>query len=427
MTGQASGTYILLMEVFEKWESEIRGYSRTYPTVFASASNARQVDEAGRSYVDFFAGAGVLNFGHNNPRMKRAMIEFLEADGVAHSLDMATTTKRDFIAKFVSTVLEPRGMTMKLQFMGPTGSNAVEAALKLARKVTGRREVVAFTHGFHGMTLGSLALTGNDVFRRAAGVPLENVHRLPFETAPGGGLAALETYRAQLADVSSGLLPPAAFVVETIQAEGGVNVASAEWLHAVQQLARDVGALFVIDEIQVGCGRTGSYFSFDGMGLDPDIVCLAKGIGGYGTPLAMNLNRPELDAQWAPGEHTGTFRGQGLSFVAGREALTYFDDDALMTEVRAKAERMVSVLDGLAAEAPGRGFAVRGRGMIQGLDVVDGAFAKAVTAECFARGLLIGPCGSGGRVLKLIPPLTIPDDDLTEGLEILAGAVRDTH
>lgn len=412
------------MEVFEKWESEIRGYSRTYPTVFASASNARQTDEDGRSYIDFFAGAGVLNFGHNNPRMKRAMIAFLEADGVAHSLDMATTTKRDFIEAFVGTVLEPRGMTMKLQFMGPTGTNAVEAALKLARRVTGRREVVAFTHGFHGMTLGSLALTGNDAFRRAAGVPLENVHRLPFETAPGGGIASLEAYRDQLADVSSGLLPPAAFVVETIQAEGGVNVASAEWLHAVQGLAREVGALFVIDEIQVGCGRTGSYFSFDGMGLDPDIVCLAKGIGGYGTPLAMNLNKPELDAQWAPGEHTGTFRGQGLSFVAGREALTYFEDDALMTEVRAKAARMEDALRGLAEAGADRGFAVRGRGMIQGLDVVDGALAKAVATRCFETGLLIGPCGSGGRVLKLIPPLTIPDDDLAEGLEILGQAVR---
>ncbi|MGF0117327.1 aspartate aminotransferase family protein [Promicromonospora sp. Marseille-Q5078] len=412
------------MEVFEKWESEIRGYSRTYPTVFASASNARQTDEDGRSYIDFFAGAGVLNFGHNNPRMKRAMIAFLEADGVAHSLDMATTTKRDFIEAFVGTVLEPRGMTMKLQFMGPTGTNAVEAALKLARRVTGRREVVAFTHGFHGMTLGSLALTGNDAFRRAAGVPLENVHRLPFETAPGGGIASLEAYRDQLADVSSGLLPPAAFVVETIQAEGGVNVASAEWLHAVQALAREVGALFVIDEIQVGCGRTGSYFSFDGMGLDPDIVCLAKGIGGYGTPLAMNLNKPELDAQWAPGEHTGTFRGQGLSFVAGREALTYFEDDALMTEVRAKSARMEDALHELAEVGRDRGFAVRGRGMIQALDVVDGALAKAVATRCFETGLLIGPCGSGGRVLKLIPPLTIPDDDLAEGLEILGRAVR---
>ncbi|PFG43693.1 diaminobutyrate-2-oxoglutarate transaminase [Isoptericola jiangsuensis] len=411
------------MEAFEKWESEIRGYSRTFPTVFASASGARQVDEQGRSFLDFFAGAGVLNFGHNDPRMKRAMIEFLEADGVAHSLDMATTTKRDFLEKFAATVLEPRGMDVRMQFMGPTGTNAVEAALKLARKVTGRPDVVAFTHGFHGMTLGSLALTGNEYFRHAAGVPLENVLRLPFETAPGGGADSLDHLRTLLADPSSGLAAPAAFVVEVVQAEGGVNVASAGWLRAVQDLAHDLGALFVIDEIQVGCGRTGSYFSFDGMDLDPDIVCLAKGIGGYGTPLAMNLVKPEHDAHWSPGEHTGTFRGQGLSFVAGRVALTYFDDDALMSRVRRRGEVMAAALRDVAADA-GAGHEVRGRGMIQGLDVGDGARAKAVAADCFEHGLLIGPCGTGGRVLKLVPPLTIDDDDLAEGLDVLAGAVR---
>ncbi|MDO8145396.1 MULTISPECIES: aspartate aminotransferase family protein [unclassified Isoptericola] len=413
------------MEAFEKWESEIRGYSRAYPTVFASASNARQVDESGRSYLDFFAGAGVLNFGHNNPRMKRAMIDFLEADGVAHSLDMATTTKRDFIEKFAATVLAPRDMTMKMQFMGPTGTNAVEAALKLARRVTGRRDVVAFSNGFHGMTLGSLALTANDYFRAAAGVPLENVVRLPFETAPGGGVQQLADFRALLEDSSSGLLPPAAFVVETIQAEGGVHVASAEWLREVQRLAHDVGALFIVDDIQTGCGRTGSYFSFDGMGLDPDIITLAKGLGGYGTPIAMNLNKPELDAHWSPGEHTGTFRGQGLSFVAGRVALEYFDDDELMNQVAAKRETMTAVLDDLAAGSDGR-FEVRGRGMMQGLDIGDGALAKAIAKKCFDDGLLIGPCGTGGRVLKLIPPLTIPDADLDEGLEILAKAVHST-
>jgi diaminobutyrate-2-oxoglutarate transaminase len=413
------------MEAFERWESEVRSYSRAFPTVFASASGARQVDEQGRSFLDFFAGAGVLNFGHNDPRMKRAMIEFLEADGVAHSLDMATTTKRDFLEKFAATVLEPRGMDVRMQFTGPTGTNAVEAALKLARKVTGRPDVVAFTHGFHGMTLGSLALTGNDYFRAAAGVPLDHVLRVPFETAPGGGTAALDQLRALLADPSSGMAPPAAFVVEVIQAEGGVNVASAGWLRAVRDLARDVGALFVVDEIQVGCGRTGSYFSFDGMGLDPDVVCLAKGIGGYGTPLAMNLVRPELDAHWSPGEHTGTFRGQGLSFVAGRVALTYFDDDELMSRVRARGERMAAALTDLADDV-GAGYEVRGRGMIQGLDVGDGALAKAVAAACFEAGLLVGPCGTGCRVLKLVPPLTIDDDDLAEGLDVLAAAVRRT-
>ena len=411
------------MEIFETWESEIRGYSRAWPTVFASASNARQVDAQGKTYIDFFGGAGVLNFGHNNPKMKRAMIDFLEADGVAHSLDMATTVKGEFIEKFVNTVLKPRGMNHKLQFMGPTGTNAVEAAIKLARRATGRHTIVAFSHGFHGMTLGALACTANSYFRGAAGVPLEHVHRLPFEGAAMGCTRCLDAYRNALEDPSSGLEPPAAFLVEVIQAEGGVNVASREWMQALQQLARDTGALLILDDIQVGCGRTGSYFSFDGMDLDPDIITLAKGIGGYGTPLAMNLNKPEYDRLWGPGEHTGTFRGQGLSFVAGRVALEYFDDDQLMGEVKAKGERMAGVVHQLAEQHPD--YAARGRGMIQALDIGDGAKAKEMARRCFEEGLLIGPCGTGGRVLKLIPPLTTPDEDLASGLAILEKVVKE--
>ncbi len=409
---------------FENWESEVRGYCRNFPTVFASASNARQVDEAGKSYIDFFAGAGVLNFGHNNPDMKRAMIDFLEADGVAHSLDTYTTTKRDFLTRFHDVILAPRGMDHRMQFTGPTGTNAVEAALKLARLATGRREVVAFSHGFHGMTLGALAATANHAFRQWAGVPLRDVVRLPFETAPGGK-TALADYAAALGDPSSGHTPPAAFLVEAVQAEGGVNVASAEWLHAVQDLARETGALFIIDDIQAGCGRTGSYFSFDGYGLDPDVITLAKGLGGYGTPIAMNLNKPAVDAHWSPGAHTGTFRGQGLSMVAGTVALDYFADDELMTAVVAKGETMRERLAALAAAHPDRDWEVRGKGMMQALDTGDGTFAKAVQAACFDAGLLVGPCGSGGRVLKLIPPLTIPDEDLAAGLDILEAAVTE--
>ncbi|GAA1489472.1 aspartate aminotransferase family protein [Brachybacterium sacelli] len=409
--------------VFEAHESTIRGYCRNYPTVFASASNARQVDEDGRSYIDFFAGAGVLNFGHNNPRMKEALIDFLQADGVAHSLDTYTTTKRDFVARFQEVVLAPRGMDHRMQFMGPTGSNAVEAAMKLARKATGRREIVAFSHGFHGMTLGSLAATANDAFRQWSGVPLEHIHRLPFETAPGGDTALAE-YRTALQDPSSGLLPPAAFLVEPVQAEGGVNVASRDWLHEVQDLAREVGALLIFDDIQAGIGRTGTYFSFDGMGLDPDIITLAKGLGGFGTPIAMNLNKPEVDDHWSPGAHTGTFRGQGLSFVAGTVALDYFTDESFLADVLAKGERMRERLTALVREHPGLGWEVRGRGMIQALDTGDGAFAKRVQQTAFEAGLLIGPCGSGGRVIKLIPPLTIPEDDLLQGLDLLEQAIR---
>jgi len=408
--------------VFEQHESEIRGYCRAYPTVFASASNARQVDEDGTSYIDFFGGAGVLNFGHNNPKMKQALIDFIEADGIAHSLDMYTTTKRDFISKFHQKVLAPRGMDHKLQFMGPTGSSAIEAALKLARVATGRREVVAFSHGFHGMSLGALAATGNHAFRQWAGVPLDNVVRLPYETAPGGA-TALADYRASLQDPSSGNTPPAAFILEVIQAEGGVNVASREWLHEVQDLAHEFGALVIIDDIQAGIGRTGSYFSFDGMGLDPDIIALAKGLGGFGTPIAMTLNKPEVDQHWSPGAHTGTFRGQGLSFVAGGVALDYADDEAFNGSVRAKGEVIRDKLEALTAKHPDRGWQVRGRGMLQALDTGDGAFAKQVQQEAFERGLLIGPCGSGGRVIKLIPPLTTPEEDLEAGLDLLEQAI----
>jgi diaminobutyrate-2-oxoglutarate transaminase len=411
------------MDIFEQWESEIRGYCRAYPTVFQSASNARQIDENGKSYIDFFAGAGVLNFGHNNPAMKKAIISFIENDGVAHSLDMYTTPKREFVQAFVDTILKPRNMQYKLQFMGPTGANAVEAALKLARKVTGRTDVVAFSQGFHGMTLGALACTANQYFRKAAGVPLTHVSHAPFETNLGCGAGCLETLRQAYLSPNSGYDTPAAFIVETIQAEGGVNIATKEWLHAVQALAHELGALFIIDDIQVGCGRTGSYFSFDDMGLDPDIVCLAKGIGGFGTPMAMNLVKPEHDAKWLPGEHTGTFRGQGISFVAGREGLRYFENDDLMKQTRAREVQITDRLKAIAKRYGKSNWEVRGKGMIHGLDMKDSPFTKSVAKTCFDNGLLIGACGVTSTVLKVIPPLTTPDNDLEEGLDILESAV----
>lgn len=418
-------------DIFEQWESDIRGYCRVYPTVFTKASNARQWDEDGKSYIDFFAGAGVLNFGHNNPMMKKALVEYIESDGVTHSLDTYTVAKREFVEKFVNTILKPRGMNHKLQFMGPTGTNSVELALKMARRVTGRRTVVAYSHAFHGMTLGALACTTNNHFRNAAGVPLENVLHQPFGCEKtcagcqlGCGVASVDRLRAMYEDSSSGLELPAAFLVEPIQAEGGVNVASKEWLHAVQKLAHDLGALFILDDIQAGCGRTGSYFSFDGMGLDPDVITLAKGLGGFGTPIAMNLVKPEYDKLWKPGEHTGTFRGQNLSFVAGKIGLGYFDDEEFNQDTKRKGKIMQSALEKVAGDFTDRAFQVRGKGMMQALDVGDGEIAKKVVTGCFERGMLCGSVGTGGRAVKLIPPLTIPDEDLKAGLDIFAEAVQ---
>ena len=411
------------MDWFESYESDIRAYSRAYPAVFVKGENARQVDEAGKEYIDFYAGAGVLNFGHNNPKMTEAMVDYLQSGGVIHTLDMMTPPKREFIKAFVETILQPRNMDYKLQFMGPTGTNAVEAALKLARKVTGRENVVAFTQGFHGMTLGALSCTANQYFRQASGVPLLNVTRCPFESHAGGGLETIETLRAMYTNTSSGVEAPAAFIVETVQAEGGVNVASAEWMQAIQSLAKEIGALLIIDDIQAGCGRTGNYFSFEDLGIDPDIITLAKGIGGMGTPMAMNLVKPEHDQHWQPGEHTGTFRGQNLSFIAGREALRYFEDDSLMAETRKKGEIMRDALQEIADSYPSKNFEVRGKGMMQALDIQDGALAKAIAKDCFENGMLFGPCGIGGEVMKMIPPLTIPDADLELGLSILKQSV----
>jgi len=412
------------MSVFDQRESNIRAYCRVYPVVFDKANNARQTDEDGKEYIDFFAGAGVLNFGHNNERMTNAVIEYLQSGGVIHALDMKTTAKRKFMERFEKIVLKPRNMSHKMQFVGPTGTNAVEAAMKLARRVTARQDIVAFTRGFHGMTLGSLAATANRYFRGAAGVPLNHVSHQPFGCEKpclgceaGCGVESLERLRGLYRDTSSGVTPPAAFLLETVQAEGGVNVASKEWLQAVATLAKEVGALLIVDDIQVGMGRTGSFFSFDDMDIDPDIICLAKGLGGLGTPMAMNLIKPEVDEYWSPGEHTGTFRGQSISFVAGNEALSYFEDDKLMDEVKNKAAIMNQALQPV--EEQFSAIQVRGKGMIIGLDVSTGERAKAIVEECFKAGLLIASCGTGGRVVKLIPPLTIPDEDLEKGLKIL--------
>lgn len=408
------------MTIFEQRESSIRAYSRVYPVVFKTANNARQTDDTGKEYIDFFAGAGVLNFGHNNPAMKNAIIEYLNKNGVLHSLDMQTQAKAEFIQHFTNVILKPRNMPHRLQFTGPTGTNAVEAAMKLARRVTGRQNIVAFDQGFHGMTLGALAATANEYFRSAAGVPLEHVTHLPFAEQSDNSDESITALREVFLDHNAPA--PAAFLIETIQAEGGVNVADKNWIEAIAAIAKELGALLIVDDIQVGCGRTGSYFSFDDLDIDPDIVCLAKGIGGIGTPLAMNLVRPELDDHWSPGEHTGTFRGQNLSFVAGKVALDFFTNDTLMDKVNANVDFMHSQLKPLLNSDPS--LQLRSKGMIMGLDVGDGERASAIVQKCFIDGLIVASCGMGGKVIKLIPPLTIPQTDLAVGLNILINATR---
>ncbi|MBZ0237877.1 MAG: diaminobutyrate--2-oxoglutarate transaminase [Deltaproteobacteria bacterium] len=408
------------METIERLESEVRTYCRTFPTVFTRARGVWLEDDQGKRYLDFFAGAGALNYGHNHPVLKQALLEYLTDDGVVHSLDMATGAKIRFLEAFERRVLRPRDLSYKVMFPGPTGTNAVEAALKLARKVTGRTTVVSFTNAFHGMTLGSLAVTGNATKRRAAGVPLTNVVRAPFDGYLGADTDSIAYLESLFADGSSGVDAPAAFLLETVQAEGGVNVARTPWLRALADLARRLGALLVVDDIQVGCGRTGGFFSFEEAGITPDIVCLSKSLSGYGLPLAITLLRRELDA-WQPGEHNGTFRGHNPAFVTAAAALEHFWSDATLT--RAVEERSAAARERLTRLAGPCNAEVRGRGLILGLACADPSLARRISTHAFAQGLIIETAGADDHVVKLLTPLTIQPDELAEGLDRLERAV----
>lgn len=414
------------MTVFETLESEVRSYSRAWPTVFGRGRGARLYSEQGRPYLDFFAGAGALNYGHNEPAQKQALLDYIADDGVTHALDMFTTAKRDFLETFDELILRPREAGYKVVFPGPGGTNAVEAALKLARGVTGRHLVVSFTRGFHGMTLGALAVSGNARKRTAAGVPLTNVVSMPYDGYLGDDRPDFEHLERLLADSAGGSDMPAAVIVETVQGEGGINVAGVDWLRGLADLCRRYDVLLVVDDVQMGCGRTGAFFSYEDAGIVPDLVCLSKSIGGYGLPLALTLVRPELDI-WQPGDHSGTFRGVAPAFVTGAQALrTYWRDDVLEKSTRAKGERVATALRRTAAGFPLTGLKVRGRGLVWGLDFgtagVPGTAAK-VCAAAFDRGLLVETSGVRGEVVKLLPPLVIDDDELSEGLQIIHDSV----
>ncbi|QTA36814.1 diaminobutyrate--2-oxoglutarate transaminase [Streptomyces sp. CA-256286] len=412
------------LSVFTTLESEVRSYCRSWPTVFARAQGSRIHDEDGHEYLDFFAGAGSLNYGHNNPVLKRALLDYLEHDGITHALDMSTTAKRTFLEFFQHTILRPRDLPYKVMFPGPTGTNAVEAALKLARKVKGRETVVSFTNAFHGMSLGALAVTGNAFKRAGAGVPLVHTTRMPFDHYMDDGTSDFRWFEQQLADRGSGLDQPAAVIVETIQGEGGVNVARPQWLRTLATLCQEHDMLLIVDDIQMGCGRTGSFFSFEEAGITPDIVTVSKSISGYGLPMSLCLFRPELDI-WEPGEHNGTFRGNNPAFVTAAAAINaYWTDDELKQQILAHAQTIEAALRDTVAHHSGSGY--RGRGMIWGLELSDPRHAGRAARRAFEFGLLVETSGAQGEVLKLLPPLTITADELDHGLRIMQRAVHET-
>ncbi|WP_026987012.1 diaminobutyrate--2-oxoglutarate transaminase [Fodinicurvata fenggangensis] len=407
--------------IFARRESEVRSYCRSFDTVFVRASGSTLIDREGREYIDFLGGCSSLNYGHNDPDMKQALMEHIAGDGIAHGLDMYTDSKQAFLETFESLILEPRGLPHRLMMTGPTGTNAIEAAMKLARKVTGRRNIIAFTNGFHGMSLGALAATGNLGKREGGGgVSLNDVTRMPYEGAFGEDVDTLSQIEMLLDNTSSGIDAPAAFIVELIQGEGGLNAASTEWVQGIARLAKKYGALLIVDDIQAGIGRSGSFFSFDEMGVEPDLIPLAKSFSGFGLPFAGLLVRPEHDI-WKPAEHNGTFRGNTHAFVTARVALEKFwSDDRFVKEIAEKAEVLTERLQRIADGIPGA--RLKGRGMMQGVDVGSGELAESICAKSFRHGLIIETSGSDDEVVKVLAPLTTPMEQFKAGLDILEQA-----
>lgn len=413
------------MNVFVKMESNVRSYCRSFPKVFNRAKGSKLFDEDGNAYIDFFAGAGALNYGHNNEYIKKALLSYIESDGISHGLDMYTVAKKEFMTTFNKLILEPRNLAYKLQFCGPTGTNAVEAALKLARKVKKRTNVLAFMGAFHGMTLGSLSVTSGLDIRRAAGVPLGNVSFLPYPSQEFEGIDTLAFMRQVLTDDHSGVDKPAAVILETTQAEGGITVAPTEWLQEVSKICKENDILLIVDDVQVGCGRTGEFFSFERAGIEPDMVVLSKSITGYGLPMSLLLLKPELDI-WEPGEHNGTFRGNQMAFVAAKAALIYREESKLEESVKETEKFIKNYIEQNILPLDPNLYA-RGIGLIWGIDcskLGGGDFAKEVCQECFSKNMIIARAGRGDSVVKLMPALTIKFDELKEGCKIVRESIE---
>lgn len=421
MLNAPSNRLTLMNDPIERVESNVRGYSRSFPTEFCSAVGSTMTDSHGRNFVDFFCGAGSLNYGHNHRGAKEALLEYISRDGIQHSLDMVTEAKVGLIRTFQDRILRPRGLDYRIQFTGPTGTNAVEAAVKLAKKQTGRSHVVAFTNAYHGHSLGALALTGNQYYHSDYYGSHDNVTHLPFD----GYLGELDTsliLEKMLSDRSSGLPMPAAVILETIQGEGGVNVASDSWLQQIAEICKVHDIRLIIDDIQVGNGRSGKFFSFEHAGIVPDMVCLSKSIGG-GLPLSLVLIKPEFDV-WRPGEHTGTFRGNNLAFIAGKAVLEHWSSPEFENEIQRRSEIIHDRLLAIVNRHQDKGLSLRGRGMIWGLDVELGERASAIGKHAFESGLLIESAGVRDHVMKVMPALTIEIELLQRGLDILEASTE---
>ncbi|MBT2341999.1 MULTISPECIES: diaminobutyrate--2-oxoglutarate transaminase [Pseudomonas] len=426
-----------------QFESNVRSYPRKLPLAIAKARGVWVTDVEGRTYLDCLAGAGTLALGHNHEDIIASIDHFMASGMPMHTLDLTTAQKDAFSEKLLS-LLPGQGRDYCLQFCGPSGADAVEAALKLAKTFTGRSNIISFSGGYHGMTHGALAVTGNTGPKDAVAslmpgvqfMPYPHEYRCPLGIGGEAGVEALSHYFTQfIEDVESGVSLPAAVILEAVQGEGGVNCAPTCWLRRIREVTQRHGILLIVDEVQAGFGRTGKMFAFEHAGIEPDVIVMSKAVGG-GLPLAVLGFKREFDA-WQPGAHTGTFRGNQMAMATGLATLNALQQQNLPAQAERRGNWLKTRLVELQQRFPALGQ-VRGRGLMLGIEIVDErqapdrlnshpgdpSLAVAIQKQCFDHGLLLERGGRQGNVIRLLPPLIIDDQQCALVLERFEMALQ---
>lgn len=417
-------------------ESNARVYCRHLPIAVAEASGSFLHDVDGNVFIDFLAGAGVLSLGHNHPELVAAARDQLGK--FCHGLDLASPAKDAFTEAQLSMLPERMRNRTKVHFCGPTGANAVDAAIKLCKIATGRGDVVSFQGGFHGTTHAGMALTGLVANKRPVANGVPGVHFFPYSNCAdcpmGLSRAVCETNCAgflerALRDPIGGIPPPAAVILEMVQGEGGVVPADPDFVRRVRRLTREMDVPLVVDEVQTGCGRTGTWFAFEQYGIEPDVIVASKALSGIGQPVALIMYDERLDV-WSPGAHTGTFRGNQLAFAAGARAVEIMRRDDVLGNVRARAAQIAQRLDPLRDHPWVRD--VRGRGLMWGVELADpvtgqrsGELAERVQARALRLGLIVELGGRDDCVVRLLPPLNVTARVVDIACTILVRAIED--
>lgn len=433
--GPLSKTYL---DAQEQAESNARTYPRRLPIAIKRAEGCYIEDVDDNVYLDFLSGAGVLSLGHNHPDLVAAATDQLGV--LVHGLDLPTPVKNEFTRRQLAMLPEPMRAAMKLHFCGPTGANAVEAAIKLAKIHTGRGDIVSFQGGFHGSTATAMAVTGNVEAKEHVPNGMPGVHFFPYSyclRCPLGlrrsdcAVNCITYLEKSMADSHGGMAKPAAVIMEMIQGEGGSIVAEPEFVRRVREVTRQHDVLLIVDEVQTGCGRTGTWFAFEHYGIEPDIVVASKGLSGIGLPIAVLLYHRRLDT-WLPGAHIGTFRGNQLAFATGVAALDVFERDQVLANVTAQGELLGTLLRALAERSPWIAQ-VRGLGLLWGVELADPetgrpatGLASAVQQAALRNGLILEVGGRDDCVLRLLPPLTIDADQITAAVQALTSAFAES-